>query len=63
MTHIDDRVPCVVLQVLDLGAIAAAGERCIDKIVVVEETEKDERIECHHRYVAKIRPVSLTRRA
>ena len=36
---------------LDLGAIAAAGERCIDKIVVVEETEKDERIECHHRYV------------
>ena len=39
---------------LDLGAIAAAGERCIDKIVVVEETEKDERIECHHRYVFKI---------
>ena len=35
---------------MDLGAIAAAGERCIDKIVVVEETEKDERIECHHRY-------------
>ena len=38
---------------MDLGAIAAAGERCIDKIVVVEETEKDERIECHHRYVFK----------
>ena len=35
---------------LDLGTIAAAGERCIDKVVMVEETEYDEHIECHHSY-------------
>ncbi|CAB4056211.1 unnamed protein product [Lepeophtheirus salmonis] len=35
---------------LDIGAIAAAGERCIDKVVMVEETEYDDHIECHHSY-------------
>jgi hypothetical protein len=35
---------------LDIGSIAAAGERCIDKVVMVEETEYDEHIECHHSY-------------
>ncbi|XP_040576402.1 uncharacterized protein [Lepeophtheirus salmonis] len=35
---------------LDIGSIAAAGERCIDKVVVVEETEYDDHIECHHSY-------------
>jgi len=35
---------------LDIGSIAAAGERCIDKVVMVEETEYDEQIECHHSY-------------
>ena len=35
---------------LDIGSIAAAGERCIDKVVMVEETEYDEEIECHHSY-------------
>ncbi len=35
---------------LDIGTIAAAGERCIDKVVMVEETEYDEHIECHHSY-------------
>merc|ERR1711917_194478 len=31
---------------LDIGSIAAAGERCIDKVVMVEETEYDDVIEC-----------------
>lgn len=35
---------------LDIGSIAAAGERCIDKVVMVEETEYDDEIECHHSY-------------
>jgi len=35
---------------LDIGTIAAAGERCIDKVVIVEETEYEEHIECHHSY-------------
>ncbi|QQP50679.1 Uncharacterized protein FKW44_011778 [Caligus rogercresseyi] len=35
---------------LDIGSIAAAGERCIDKVVMVEETEYDDHIECHHSY-------------
>ena len=35
---------------LDIGTIAAAGERCIDKVVQVEETEYDDVIECKHSY-------------
>lgn len=35
---------------LGIGEIAAAGERCIDKVVMVEETEYDDHIECHHSY-------------
>ncbi|XP_040575473.1 uncharacterized protein [Lepeophtheirus salmonis] len=35
---------------LDIGSIAAAGERCIDKVVMVTETEYDDHIECHHSY-------------
>lgn len=35
---------------LSIGNIAAAGERCIDKVVMVEETEYDDHIECHHSY-------------
>merc|ERR1712142_478199 len=35
---------------LDIGSIAAAGERCIDKVVMVEETEYDDVIECKHSY-------------
>merc|ERR1711970_780791 len=33
---------------LDIGSIAAAGERCIDKVVMVEDTEYDDVIECKH---------------
>ena len=35
---------------LDIGTIAAAGVRCIDKVVMVQETEYDDVIECHHSY-------------
>lgn len=35
---------------IDIGAVAAAGERCIDKVIMVEETEYDEVIECDHSY-------------
>ena len=38
---------------LDIGAIAAAGERCIDKVVMVEETEYDDVITCKHSYSEK----------
>ena len=38
---------------LNIGAIAAAGERCIDKVVMVEETEYDDHIECKHSYTER----------
>merc|ERR1712126_59829 len=38
---------------LDIGSIAAAGERCIDKVVMVEETEYNDVIECKHSYSQK----------
>jgi hypothetical protein len=30
--------------------VAVAGERCVEKVMMVEETEYDEQIECHHSY-------------
>ena len=35
---------------LDIGTIAAAGERCVDKVVMVQETEYDDEILCKHSY-------------
>ena len=35
---------------LDIGTIAAAGERCVDKVVMVQETEYEEQITCKHSY-------------
>lgn len=35
---------------LDLGSISAAGERCVEKVMMVEETVYDNGIECHHSY-------------
>merc|ERR1712004_726169 len=35
---------------LDIGSIAAAGERCIDKVVMTQETEYDNEIICKHSY-------------
>lgn len=38
---------------LDIGTIAAAGEKCVDKVVMVEETEYDDEIHCKHSYSQK----------
>jgi len=38
---------------LSIGNIAAAGERCIDKVTMVEETEYDEVVTCKHSYSEK----------
>jgi len=35
---------------LDIGTIAQAGERCVEKVMMVEETKYDDSIECHHSY-------------
>jgi len=38
---------------LDIGTIAAAGSRCIDKVITVEETEYDDVIKCKHSYTER----------
>lgn len=38
---------------LSIGSIAKAGERCIDKVVMVEETEYDDVVTCKHSYSQK----------
>jgi len=38
---------------LSIGSIAAAGERCIDKVVMQEQTEYDDVITCKHSYSEK----------
>ena len=35
---------------VDFGAVAVAGEKCIDKIITVEETESEDQVECKHRF-------------
>jgi hypothetical protein len=35
---------------LDIGTIAQAGERCVEKVMMIEETKYDDSIECHHSY-------------
>ena len=35
---------------LDIGSIAAAGERCVDKVIMIEETVYDDVITCKHSY-------------
>merc|ERR1719369_616637 len=47
MLAVDDIV------IFSLGSIAAAGERCIHKVVMVTETEYDDVIECKHSYTQK----------
>ena len=45
---------------LDLGAVAAAGERCIDKVVMVEETRYDDVIHCQHSYSEECHTTYIT---
>eukprot|EP00096_Caligus_rogercresseyi_P009919 TRINITY_DN346_c0_g1_i7.p1 TRINITY_DN346_c0_g1~~TRINITY_DN346_c0_g1_i7.p1 ORF type:complete len:382 (-),score=97.95 TRINITY_DN346_c0_g1_i7:466-1611(-) len=35
---------------LSLNNIAQAGERCVEKVIMVEEVQFDDAIECHHSY-------------
>ena len=35
---------------VSFGAVAAAGQRCIDKVEMVEETEYDDVVQCDHSY-------------
>ena len=35
---------------IDLGVVAAAGTRCVEKVMMIEETLYDDAIECHHSY-------------
>jgi len=35
---------------LDIGTVAAAGKRCVKKVMMVEELVYDDHIECHHSY-------------
>ena len=39
---------------IDIGTVAAGtpnadGERCVEKVMMIEETVYDDSIECHHR--------------
>ena len=45
---------------LDIGSIAAAGERCIDKVVMVQETEYDDVITCKHSYTERCHTTYIT---
>merc|ERR1711963_1151002 len=45
---------------LSIGSIAAAGERCIDKVVMQEETEYDEVVTCKHSYSEKCHNTYVT---
>lgn len=38
---------------VDLANVAKAGERCVEKVMMVEETVFEESIECHHSYSKK----------
>lgn len=38
---------------VDLANVAQAGERCVQKVMMVEETVHEESIECHHSYTKK----------
>ena len=38
---------------INIGAIAKAGEKCVDKIEYIEEVVQDEEIKCHHTYEKK----------
>ncbi len=45
---------------LNIGIIAKAEEKCVDKIEYVEEIVQDEEIECHHTYEQKCQTTYTT---
>lgn len=44
----------------DLDVIAQAGERCVEKVMMVEETTYDDQIVCHHSYSKKCHNTYIT---
>ena len=46
--------------ILGLDEIAQAGERCVEKVMMVEETTYDDQIVCHHSYSKKCHNTYVT---
>ena len=44
----------------DIGEIAQAGERCVEKVMMVEEITYDDQIVCHHSYTKKCHNTYVT---
>lgn len=44
----------------DLDEISQAGERCVEKVMMVEETTYDDQIVCHHSYSKKCHNTYIT---
>ena len=44
----------------NLGEIEDAGERCVEKVMMVEETTYDDQIVCHHSYTKKCHQTYVT---
>ena len=44
----------------DLGEVAQAGERCVEKVMMIEETTYDDQIVCHHSYSTKCHITYIT---
>ena len=47
-------------EVPDLGEVAQAGERCVEKVMMIEETTYDDQIVCHHSYSTKCHITYIT---
>lgn len=47
-------------EVPDLGQVAQAGERCVEKVMMIEETTYDDQIVCHHSYSTKCHVTYIT---
>ena len=53
-------IPTLVILMLVTGIISdndtlvSSEERCVEKVVMQEETEWDQQIECHHRFSVEI---------
>ena len=39
---------------VDFATLVSSEERCVEKVVMQEETEWDQQIECHHRFRVEI---------
>ena len=44
----------------DFAELQQAGERCVEKVMMVEETTYDDQIVCHHSYSKKCHETYIT---